>query len=345
MAEPLKQKPIASTTPTGEDPLATLPQYGGAGGSQQAAEYYAAKDFASMFGRNPTQSELAMFSPGYLSGDPNIAATAQGKGVIAQYFQSQSQTPDKLYADQQKKYLEQAPQHFDSINQLFQGQLGRAASQDELNHFGSALASGTTDSYQLTQFLQQQPEYQTKKNEQMRTGLSGTMAANDKRQFSEQILPSIQEAYAKQGRSFDSSAFQNAATQSAQQQNTQREGFLNNLTASQYGGVQDRAYQDYANQVANQQNLTNSGIQAQYGGIQNTNNRLNNISDYNTQAQAYNQYLSKYGKRNNGLGGTIGGVVGGGLGAFFGGPAGAMAGYQMGSGLGTAGQNAAGGSY
>lgn len=325
--------------------LDVLPQYGGAGGSQQAADYYAGQEFYKLFGRNPSQSELDSLSSAYLSGDPNIAAVGQGNSTIAQFYQNQKNTPDKLYANQQQDYLKNAPKHFDSINQLFQSQLGRAATQDELNHFGSLLASGTTDTYQLQNFLQQQPEYQNKQNEQMRQGLSSTMASNDKRQFSEQILPSIQEAYAKQGRSFDSSAFQNAATQSAQQQNTQREGFLNNLTAQQYGGVQERAYQDYANQVAQQQNLTNQGIQAQYAGIQNTNNRVNQISDYNTQAQMYNQYLAKYGKRNNGLGGAIGGAVGTAAGAYFGGPMGAMVGNQLGSSLGQAGQNLAGGSY
>lgn len=281
----------------GETPIATLPQYGGAGGSQQAMEYYAAKDFAQIFGRNPTQSELAMLSAAY-QGDKNIANTAQGKSAIAQYFQSQSNTPDQINKQNQEKYLKEAPQHYDTVNKLFQDTVGRAASQDELNHFGSALASGSIDSYQLGEFMKQQPEYTQTQDAKMRADLSGTMATNDRRQFSEQILPSIQEAYAKQGRSFDSSGFQNAATQSAQAQNTNREAFLSNLTASQYGGRQQNAYADYANMVQNQQALTNSGINARYTGLQNTQNRVNEIQDYNTQQNAYNQYLARAGKRD-----------------------------------------------
>jgi hypothetical protein len=319
-------------------------EWQGAGGGDQAQKYAAWQNFAKIFGRNPTQSELAMFAPAFGSGDPNKTNNSQGTAAIAQYFQGQQQTPDKLAAQQQAEYLKNAPKHFDEINQLFQGQLGRLLRKMNSNHFGSALASGNTDAYQLQQFLQEQPEFQTKQNEQMRQGLSSTMAANDKRQFSEQILPSIQEAYAKQGRSFDSSAFANSAAQAAQQQNTTREGFLNNLTAQQYGGVQDRAYQDYANQVANSQNLTNQGIQARYSGIQNSNNRINQISDYNMQAQAYNQYLSKYGKRNNGLGGMIGTLAGAGIGGYFGGTAGAQLGATLGGTTGTAAQNS-GGSY
>lgn len=302
-----------------------------------AIDYGTLQAIKSALGRDPTANEYAMYAP----------LGNQAPQLIAQNQYALDNSPDKLAAKQQAQYLADAPQHADAVNQLFQANLGRTATQDELGHFGSLLASGTTDPYQLQQFLQQQPEYVTKQNADMRSGLSSTMAANDTRQFSEQILPSIQEAYAKQGRSFDSSAFANAATQAAQMQNTNREGFLNNLTASQYGGVQQNAYQDYANQVANQQALTNSGIQAQYGGIQNSIGRANNISDFSTQQNAYNQYLAKYGKRqgNNGMGSLIGGGLGI-AGAFAtGNPAAAGIGYQIGSGLGGAAQTAYGGSY
>lgn len=329
---------------TGETPLADLPAYGGAGGGEQAAKYYAGAKFRELFGRNPTASELTRFYGAYVGADPNKANLAQGDQVLAQYFQSQSQSPDRIAADQRAEYTKNAPQHYEAINKLFQDTFGRAASQDELNHFGGELASGTTDAYELQQWLQQQPEYQNKQNEQFRQGLGQTMATNDKRQFQEQILPSIQSTFAKQGRSFDSSGFQAAATNSAQAQNVNRENFLTNLSAQQYGGVQDRAYQDYARAVANQQQLTNQGIQARYQGTMGMNDRLNSITDFNTQNQLYNQYLARYGKRNNGLGGLAGGLAGAGLGAYFGGPLGANVGYQIGSGFGQAAQNS-GGSY
>lgn len=287
--------------------------------------------FQTTYGRAPTSNEYAQYG-GVQQAGGNV------ESEIANAFASD---PQNIAKQKQQQQDAEAPKHYDAVNSLFQSQLGRQATQDELSHFGSLLSSGTTDPYQLQQFLQQQPEYQNQQNAKMRSDLSGTMASNDKRQFQEQILPGIQENFAKQGRSFDSSAFANSATLAAQQQNTNREGFLNNLTASQYGGVEDRAYQDYASQVQQQNALQMGGIQSQQQSVA----RVNNINDYKMQQDMYNQYLAKYGKRNNGIGGMIGGGIGAAAGAYAGGPTGAMVGYQMGSGLGNAAQNSYGGSY
>jgi len=328
----------------GETPLAELPKYGGYGGDVESGKFYAGQKFAELFGRNPTASELTMFAPAYVGGDGRIANTGQGDQAIAQYFQSMSNTPDQINKGNNEKYLKEAPKHFDSINQLFQSHLGRTASQEELNHFGSLMASGATDQYQLQQFLQQQPEYTSKQNQGFQDKLSGQLAGYDKEYFDKSILPSLQETYAKQGRSFDSSSFKAAATNSAQQQNVGRQQFLGNLSAQQYGGVQDRAYQDYANQLANQQNLTNSGIQAQYAGAQNTQNRLNTITDFNTQNQLYNQYLAKYGKRGNPVMGGLQGATSGATAGSVAGPWGAAIGGIVGGGLGAYGASQ-GGNY
>lgn len=249
--------------------------------------------FMSIYGREPTQQELAQYAP--------LVRTVGHTGVqseIANAYNAEQNTPDKLAAKQNEANLAAAPKHYSDVTSLFQSALGRAPTQDELQHFGSLLASGTTDAYGLQQFLQQQPEYTTKQNQDFQNQLSGQLAGYDQQYFQNQILPSIQETFAKQGRSFDSSAFKNAATQSAQQQNVQRQNFLAGLSASQYQGVQNKAYNDYINQVQNQQALTNAGINAQYQGILNANNRVNTINDYQTQAQLYNQYLAKYGNRN-----------------------------------------------
>lgn len=306
--------------------------------------------FENTYGRAPTQDEMNQALPAFQDpANPHITNTSGGNSFISQMHTATENTPDKLYKKQQEEYLANAPQHFGSVQQLFQTHLGRAATQDELNHFGSLLASGTTDAYGLQQFLQQQPEYTQKQDKQFQEGLSGQMQGYDKQYFSESILPAIQQAYAKQGRSFDSSAFANSATQSAQQQNTTRQNYLAQLSASQYGGRQQNAYNDYTGMVQNQNALTNAGINAQYAGIQNAQTRGQNIQDYGTQAQLYNQYLARYGKRNNGLGGMLGGLAGAGLGGWLGGPggrtAGAQLGYQMGSGLGQSGQNSFGGGY
>lgn len=330
--------------PNGEDLLSVLPKYGGAGGSLEAAKYYAGQDFVKQFGRNPTQSELNLIAPAYVSGDPNLTNSGQGQAAISQYYQSLSNTPDQINKSNQDKYLKDAPQHYDAVNGVFQSQLGRAATQDELDHFGSAVASGGLDQYSLKQFVQQQPEYQTNQNTKFQTDLSGKLASYDQDYFNKNILPSIQSTYAKQGRSFDSSAFTAATANAAENQTADRGKYIAGITAQQYGGVEDRAYQDYANAVANSTALTNAGITAKYGGIQGTQNRVNQIQDFNTQQNLYNQYLAKYGKRSNGVGGLIGTAIGAGVGGYFGGTAGAGLGANLGGTAGSAIQNS-GGSY
>lgn len=313
--------------------------YFGKGGITNDLNQQAWAAYKNIFGRAPTNDELAQASAAFSSGDPHQSNMQQGLAYVSQAHQALNNTPDQLYADQQKKYLAAAPQYADQINKMFQSTYGRAASQDELDHFGSALASGTQDPYQLQQFLQQQPEYTKKQNADFQSGLATQLQGNDQTYFKNNILPSIQEAYAKQGRSFDSSGFANSATQSAQQQNNSRDQFLAQLSAQQYGGVQQNAYNDYANQVANNQALTNAGINAQYGQVQNLQGRDTQFADYATQANSYNQYLAQYGKRagSNGFAGAASGAAtGAALGTGTGGPGygtaigagvGAVAGY------------------
>src|SRR6266576_2505019 len=91
--------------PSGQTPMTSLPVYGGKGGGQQAQEYYAGQDFYNLFGRNPTQSELDMLAPSY-TGDPNIANTSSGKAAVASYFNSLSNTPSNIQANQQQQALD-----------------------------------------------------------------------------------------------------------------------------------------------------------------------------------------------------------------------------------------------
>lgn len=267
------------------------------GGSDSAAQQWAYLDFQKQFGRNPTQSELNSLAPSYSTGDTNKLDLSRGKQTVAQYFQNFSNTPDQINKTNQDKYLKEAPQHFDAVNQVFQSQLGRAASQDELNHFGSAIASGSMDPYQLQGFIQQQPEFTQKQDASFRSGLSDELAGYDKQTLEKNLLPAIQANFSKQGRSVESSGFASAAASAAENQTVDRGKYIAGLSATQYQGSRERAYQDYANQVQQSQNLTNSGINATYQGNRDLNTRLNSISDFNSQQQAYNQYLARYGKR------------------------------------------------
>lgn len=391
-ANQTKREANAYQPTNGESPLTTLPIYGGYGGDIESGKFYAGQKFKELFGRNPTASELTMFAPAYVGSSRNVANIAQGDQAIAQYFQGFSNTPDQINKnkeDEAQKKLAADPKYYDSVKSIFQKEIGRDASQEELDHFGKLLATGEADAYSIQKFLQQQPEYAERKDAAKQSALkaeneafitkrkgedaafqedlSGKLAGYDKQYFGEQILPSIQQTFAKQGRSFDSSGFQNSATQSAQQQNIARQQYLAQIAASQYGDYQNlaaannsdlnrlsadqynyrqqNAYNDYANMVAQQQNLANSGIQARYQNSQNLNNRMNEITDYNTQQQAYNQYLAKYGKRNNGLGGILGMAGGAAIGGAFGGIKGAQLGATLGGSFGQGIQNSYGGSY
>lgn len=310
-------------------------QWTGTGGGTQAQRYYATKDFNEIFGRAPTEAELSMLQAAYDSGDRNIANTSGGRSAVAQYYQSQENTPDKQYAKQQAGYQEAAPKFYDQISQMFQGSLGRDATDAEKSHFGSLMASGQVDPYTIGQFLQALPENVRKQDEEFRKGLSGELQKQDSQYYNEQIMPGIQSAMANQGRDVRSTGVSNSLALAAQQQNRQRESFLSNLSAQQYGGRQSAARQDYL------------GAYGQYQGFQDysrirsdklrdaTTGRVNELQDFAMQRQVYDDYLRRYGKRSSGIGSLVGGLVGTGLGAYFGGPAGASAGYGIGSGTGS----------
>lgn len=322
-------------SPTGETPLTELPQYGGAGGSNQAAQFYAGQDFRQMFGRNPTASELTQLAPAYMSDDPNIANQVQGRSLLAQYFQSLSNTPERQAAQKQKEYEAKAPQYYDEINQQYQQALGRDATDSEKKHFGALRASGNVDSYTVGEFLAALPEAVKKQDESFQQNLTGKLQSQDQQYYQENILPAIQQSFAKDGRSFDSSAYAAMLAKAAQQQNTNRDSFLSNLSASQYAGSQGLAQSAYGNAYNNYNNLQNysmlrsNQLQDAFTG------RSNDLQDYEMQKQAYDQYLQRYGKRNSvGMGALQGGMSGAGTGAMVGGPWGALIGGVGGAALG-----------
>lgn len=329
---PAGQTPLSGQAPTGND--WGQGQWQGAGGGDTAAQWAAWKDFSSMFGRNPTQQELAQLAGGYSSGDPNKLNFTQGKSVVAQYYNSVSNTPQAQQNQQNATYLKDAPKYYDQINQQFQSTVGREATQEEKDHFGSLMASGSVDAYTVGQFLQQLPEAVTKQDATFRNSLRSDMTTQDARYFGEQILPGIQSNFAKQGRSVDSSGFANAAAQAGQQQNTAREGFLTNLTANQYSGNKANAYNDYLNSVGRLQAGQDYSRARTNQLADQVTGRVSDIENFAMQKQAYDQYLQRYGKRGNvGAGAIQGGASGAGAGAGFG-PWGAAIGGIAGAGLG-----------
>jgi hypothetical protein len=321
-----------ATNEYGENLLDTLPQYGGAGGSQQAANYYAAHDFYKQFGRNPTQSELTSLAAAYMSGDPNIANTAGGQSAIAQYYQAIQNTPEKQNARDLSAYTEKSSQYNDQINGMFQQSLGRDASYDELRHFGSMLASGQVDAYTVGQYLQALPESVKKQDADFRNSMNSELQASDARYFNEQVMPSIQSQFANQGRDFRSSGFANSLAQAATQQNRQRESFLSGLTADQYNSNKSTARSDYETSLSRQYGLQDYSRQRSAQMQDASTNRVNELQNYALQKQAYDQYLSRYGNRSGGLSGGISGASSGAMAGSYFGPWGAAIG-AVGGGL------------
>lgn len=234
---------------------------------------YAYAKLTEALGHPPSDAQLAQATAAYQSGDPNRPNRQAGDAFVYQMVQGIT-NPDT------------AKPQYENVNQIFQSTLGRDATQQEKDHFGSVMAKGDIDQYSLGQWLQQLPESVQKQDKTFREGLSSDLQKQDAQYYNEQVLPGIQSTYAKQGRSFDSSSYAQALAQAAQGQNRQRESFLSNLTASQYGGSQANARADYLNNIAR-------GYQSQ----DYLRTRGNELSDFASQQQAYNSYLARYGKR------------------------------------------------
>lgn len=274
-------------------------------------EGYAYQAFERFFGRAPTATELAQATGAYASGDRNRPNVAGGDAFVAQMFEQQNNTPESQYAKQQAGYKANAPQHYGTIDQLFQSSLGRAANQEERDHFGSLLASGQLDAYQLGQFINQLPESVRQQDAQFRQQLGSELQAGDSRYFNEQIMPGIQSQFARQGRTVEATGFQNALAREATGQNRQREQFLSNLTAQQYGGSQAAARENYLNTLGQYQGLQDYSRQRQASLQDQLTNRGYDIQNFSMQKQAYDDYLSRYGKRKADVFDYAGMVLGG----------------------------------
>lgn len=329
----------------GETPLTSAPAYGGAGGGMQAAEVYAFNDFQSMFGRNPTASELAQLAPSYLSGDPNIANQTAGREQVASYYSSVANNPINLAATQQAQGLaayQKGQSGFDATtNAAFQTATGQAATSDELSHFGSLLATGQIDAYGLSQLVGQTQQAQQYQTQQYQNQLSTNLQSTQGNYFQNYINPSILSQTAAAGRDPNSSGVQQAEVQAGTQQNYQLQNYLAQFGAGQYGQSsqnQQAVYQQYLNQ---QYGLSNAGISQTLGEQSYLQNQNQNMANQSYQQQAYQNYLNQYGRSSSGAAsgalsgaaagaklGSLAGPWGTGIGAVGGG----IAGYFSGGG-------------
>jgi hypothetical protein len=337
------ETPLTGATPSGWG----TGDWTGTGGGDKARQYYAWQDFAKQFGRNPTQSELSMLAPNYASGDPNKTNNSAGAGAIASYYNSLANTPTNIAANQTATGLKayQAGQSgFDATTTAaFQQATGRAPTADEMSHFGGLLASGAIDSYGMSQLIGQTAEAQNKQTADYQNTLSSNLQSTQGDYFKNYINPSILSQTAAAGRDPNSSGVQQAEVQAGKQQNYDLQNYLANFGAGQYSqsaAVQQGVYGQYLNQ---QYGLQNAGISQQLGQQSYMQQQNTNMQNYSLQQNSYNQYLSRYGNRNNGIGGGITGALTGALsgykanptnpwGAVLGGVAGGAGGYASGGG-------------
>lgn len=279
------------------------PVYGGT--AEQNAQSSAWNDFRETFGRNPTQAELNQAAVAYMSSDPHFENVAGGRGWIANYFQQQNApTALDLYNQQQQKYQGQASQHFDTVSGVFQSLLGRAPTQDELNHFGTLIASGQTDAYQLQQYLQQTPEAQNAADAKFRQQISGELNNVNQQFFGQYIQPNVMSQFASQGRDISgaSTGLQFALANAAKEMQTNTQGYLANLSASQYGQNKSQATSDYQTQLAQQMGIQNASLGNQISNQNNLQQQGWNWAQNASQNQNLMDFFNMSKPRSTGIG-------------------------------------------
>lgn len=285
---------------------------------QDYAESYARQAFQEILGRAPTTAELAKVTPIFMGADANIHDVAGGRSAVAEIAMAEQNNPDTLAAKKRTELEGKAPGFYSNVDGMFQSTLGRAATDAEKKHFGSLLADGSVDEYGLGSFLQQLPEYVTKQDKTFRDSMSSELQTQDENYYKDKILPSIAQDFARKGRSVDSSGYASALALAAQDQNKQRESFLSNLSASQYGSNKTSARADYETLLNNYYNNQNYSRDRNASLSDASTARINELQNYNIQKSAYEDYLRRYGKKSGASNMIAGGISGAGSGAMIG---------------------------
>lgn len=280
--------------------------------------------FQSVFGRDPSAQEMAQFQ--------NLGSDMPS--AISSYHSSINNTPSAIAAQQQKQGLDaynKGQAGFDSTTTAaFKQATGRDPTSDELSHFGGLLATGQIDPYGLSQLVGQTAEAQNKQTAGYQDTLSKNLQATQGDYFKNYINPSILSQTAAAGRDPNSSGVQQAEVQAGKQQNYDLQNYLANFGASQYGQSAQNQQNVYGKYLDQQYGLQNAGISQQLGQQNFLQNQNVNMANYQMQQSAYNQYLSKYGKSSNPIGGALSGASSGAMLGSAGGPWGMGAGAILG---------------
>lgn len=247
-----------------------------------AGMYQAGQEF---LGRDLTQSEYAQLAPAWQ------ADKTTGRAALAQYADAYKKTPEYLKT--------QAGKYSGDVNTVFNDLMKRGATQGELDHFGQMLATGETDLYELSQYVQSLPEFQTAADQRFRTGLADELQGYDT-QFFKKTSPEILDQYAKAGIQ-NSSALDYAMTDLMGNIAAKRGEYLAGLSSQQYGGNKAAAREDYLASLNNY--LGNQGLERERAwGLQDYyNKRGDERADYTLQKNDYMNYLNSMKKQKPGL--------------------------------------------
>lgn len=314
-----------------------LSRYGNSGvqiGSQIDQLNKSAYDtFSQMLGRAPTSSEFAQIMP-YFRG-PGGADT--GRSAVAQFAERYKNSPEALG--------KRAPEQYGKVGDVFQDLLKRGASQDELDYFGRALATGEITPYEVRQFVQQMPEYRTEQDKQFRSGLASELEGYDTSFFNKAKEDVISRFSQNTGGAGRSSALDFALTNLMGDIAKERGKYLSGISAQQYGGNKEAAREDYRGTMDRYMGDLSYNRQRGDQYMDALRDRSWNARDYEIQRDDYARMLGQGGgRRGGGMGGAFGPLLGAGIGALGGGLVsggmGAGAGAQLGMMWGGAGGNA-----
>jgi hypothetical protein len=262
-------------------------------GRDSDAKTAAYDGFYQSYGRAPTTDELNQILPSFLGSDAHVTDVAGGNAFVSQMHQASENTPAKIYERQQQQWKAGANKYYDQVAQTIQGLFGRAPTQDELDHYGTALASGQVDAYTIGEFLKSLPEYQDARDKEFRSGVDSQLQDSDQKFFG-RAKEDVISRYAQMGRP-TSPALDVALTEFASQLSERRGTYMAQLSANQYGGNKAAAQGQYESDRQDYMNRGNQNIGAQYDQYQDLLKRSRDISDYNRQSEDYSRNLDRYG--------------------------------------------------
>lgn len=274
-----------------------------------------AQSFKSTYGRDITLPELQS----YVGMDQTAALQ-----TMAQNYLAEQNSPEALAKKQEATRAAEAPKYQAQVADLFKSVLNRDPSKEELSHFSNMMADKTADAYTLGEALKTLPEYLQTQDKAARESLRGELSTADQQFYQQKILPSIQAAFAAQGRQVDSSGFAAALANAAQDVNNQREQYLAQVGREDYVNQRQQAINTYLDNLQR----TYSGQDYARARTDQLNDmsraRQNEINDFYMQQRAYDQYVQNQGRRKGFLGQGIGSLVGMGAGALLALPTGGM---------------------